>query len=87
MPPANAGGYLTNAFGTGKETAEKESIEEPSMSFSEPFLSEAAVARFLGVSKMTMHRKRNAEEISFFWNGSPDTLFKSESSYSLLRKT
>lgn len=50
----------------GNERAEKEYTEKPSASFSEPLLSEAAAARFLGVSKMTLLRKRNADEISFF---------------------
>lgn len=35
-------------------------------SFSEPLLSEAEAARFMGISKMTVLRKRNAGQIGYF---------------------
>lgn len=52
---------------SGNKTLEKASKTEPSPSdISEPLLSEAEAAKFLGISKMTLLRKRNAGTISFF---------------------
>lgn len=50
----------------GNETSEISGGEKIPMSITEPLLSEAEAARFLGVSKMTVLRKRNAGEIPFF---------------------
>ena len=50
----------------GNETSENSGCEKIPMSITEPLLSEAEAARFLGVSKMTVLRKRNAGEIPFF---------------------
>lgn len=51
---------------TGNETTES-SIRraEPSL-ISEPLLSEAEAAKFLGISKVTLWRKRQAKEIGYF---------------------
>lgn len=49
------------------ENESKESDQETSANqISEPLISEAKAAEFLGISKMTLLRKRNAGEISFF---------------------
>ena len=54
----------------GNETSEEkpgESIQETAIGqISEPLLSEAKAAQFLGISKMTLLRKRNAGQIGFF---------------------
>lgn len=50
----------------GNETIENIAAEKLPMSITEPLVSEAEAARFLGVSKMTVLRKRNAGEIPFF---------------------
>jgi excisionase family DNA binding protein len=39
---------------------------EGESSIGEPLMSEAEAARFLGISKMTLLRKRNVGEIDFF---------------------
>lgn len=41
-------------------------VDKPTDSVTEPLLSEAEAAGFLGISKMTLLRKRNAREIAFF---------------------
>lgn len=51
----------------GNRTPENAAQNESSLSnISEPLLSEAEAAKFLGISKMTLLRKRNAGTISFF---------------------
>lgn len=51
----------------GNETPNIQSSTEPYIpSLNEPLLSEAEAARFLGISKMALLRKRNAGYIGFF---------------------
>lgn len=72
-------GYAPNSFKTatfgqqnesGNETQEPEPKESnqdiPTNHISEPLISEAKAAEFLGISKMTLLRKRNASEIGFY---------------------
>ena len=66
--------FKTTAFGqqngSGNEIQEaklKESAQGQNLLLiSEPLLGEAAAAKFLGISKMTLLRRRNAGEIGFF---------------------
>jgi excisionase family DNA binding protein len=67
-------GYSPHSFKTavveqqkeaGNETHTQADLESSSP-VSEPLLSEAEAARFLGISKMTLLRKRNAGEIGYF---------------------
>ena len=51
---------------SGNEAADNQVIAVPAPPLNEPLLSEAAAARFLGISKMTVLRKRNAGELGFF---------------------
>jgi hypothetical protein len=51
---------------TGNETQTVEPEAANVAAVSEPLLSEAAAANFLGVSKITLLRKRNNGEIGFF---------------------
>ncbi len=51
---------------SGDETVKDEDAPVVPPSLNEPLLSEAAAAKFLGVSKMTLSRKRNAGEIGYF---------------------
>jgi hypothetical protein len=56
---------------SGNETSTEGQIREPTASsISEPLLSEAEAAMFLGISRMTLFRKRNADEIGYFRVGS-----------------
>jgi hypothetical protein len=50
----------------GNETPEIEKSKENQSALNEPLMNEAEAARFLGISKMTLLRKRNANEIGFF---------------------
>ena len=50
----------------GNETPKSVFEEEPKVPLSEPLLSEAAAAEFLGISKTTLLRKRYAREIGYF---------------------
>lgn len=51
----------------GNETPDIQRSNEPNIpSLNEPLVSEAEAAKFLGISKMTLMRKRNAGSIGFF---------------------
>lgn len=66
--------FKTAAFGQQNETSNETQATQPKESnqdnltnqISEPLVSEAKAAEFLGISKMTLLRKRNAGEIGFF---------------------
>jgi hypothetical protein len=51
---------------TAKSKLPNENPEETDAIISEPLMSEREASRFLGISKMTLLRKRNAREIGFF---------------------
>lgn len=51
---------------TANKTSEPQVVVDEGRAVVEPLLSEADAAKFLGVSKMTVLRKRNAGEIGFF---------------------
>lgn len=51
---------------TPKTLPENTVREESATTISEPLLSEANAAKFLGISKMTLLRRRNTGEIGFF---------------------
>jgi hypothetical protein len=50
----------------GNETPKSEATKENQPFMNEPLLSEIEAARFLGISRMTLLRRRNANEIGFF---------------------
>lgn len=62
--------HKTAAFGQqserGNETLKMDSTKENSPSLNEPLISEVEAAKFLGISRMTLLRKRNANEIGFY---------------------
>lgn len=62
--------YKTAAFGQqngrGNETPKIEAGRENQPSLTEPLMNETEAARFLGISRMTLLRKRNANEIGFY---------------------
>jgi site-specific DNA recombinase len=70
----NPNSLKTAAFGQqseqGNETPKSGSIasnqEQPSPVPSEPLINEIEAAKFLGISRMTLLRKRNAREIGFY---------------------
>ena len=68
-------GYSPNSFkavtneqqsGLGNETLETGPLDAESATIREPLLSETEAAKFLGISKTTILRKRYAGEISYF---------------------
>jgi len=50
----------------GNETPKIENTKESQTNLNEPLMNEIEAARFLGISRMTLLRKRNANEIGFF---------------------
>lgn len=51
---------------TGNETSKSQSSNQNGTALTEPLMNEIEAARFLGISRMTLLRKRNAREIGFF---------------------
>lgn len=67
--------YQANSFKTtnfsqrnekGNETLKAEEIKENQPILNEPLMNESEAAKFLGISRMTLLRKRNAQEIGFY---------------------
>jgi Recombinase len=60
----------TAAFGQqnkqGNETPKVETNQPNQIALNEPLMNEIEAAKFLGISRMTLLRKRNANEIGFF---------------------
>ena len=52
--------------GQGNETPKFETTDEKTPALSEPLMNETEAAKFLGISRMTLLRKRKANEIGFF---------------------
>ena len=52
--------------GTSNETSPETDLESTTAFISEPLLSEAEAARFLGISKITLSRMRKSRNIGFF---------------------
>lgn len=50
----------------GNESLEIKATESPKPSQNEPLMNEVEAAKFLGISRMTLLRKRNAQEIGFY---------------------
>lgn len=50
----------------GNKTPKTEKMKENQPALNEPLINEIEAARFLGISRMTLLRKRNANEIGFF---------------------
>ena len=62
--------YKTPAFQqqniSGNESSKSTSTEAIQTDFTEPLMNEKEAAKFLGISRMTLLRKRNAQEIGFY---------------------
>lgn len=56
--------WQPNSGGNETSKTEKAQVDQPVLD--EPLMNEAEAARFLGISKMTLLRKRNANEIGHF---------------------
>jgi excisionase family DNA binding protein len=50
----------------GNETPNNQATKENRVNLNEPLMSEIEAAKFLGISRMTLLRKRNANEIGFY---------------------
>jgi hypothetical protein len=62
--------FKTAAFGrqnaTGNKTPKTDPVQSNQPTVSEPLMNEIAAAKFLGISRMTLLRRRNAGEIGFY---------------------
>jgi excisionase family DNA binding protein len=50
----------------GNETPKSGATEPDQIKLNEPLMNEIEAAKFLGISRMTLLRKRNASEIGFY---------------------